>query len=212
MDLTDRWKRRRRDRRHARWLGAARAGDTHAFVKLYREVYDPVADYLAVRAPTPEDAEDLIATVFQRFLQNLAKYDARRGSVVAWLVTMARHALIDHLRRLRPSLPVEELAEVLAGRAPDPLEQCIRTEQADRVRRALARQPDPVREMFALHYGQGLRYREIGVLMGMSEAAVKQRFSRVCRELRARLQENESPDRAAVGGAPAAARATEGEV
>jgi RNA polymerase sigma-70 factor (ECF subfamily) len=218
MDLTTRWKRQRRDRRHVRWLKAARAGSAPAFVQLYREVYDPVADYLAVRAPTAQDAEDLISTVFHRFLQNLERYDPQRGSVLAWLITMARHALIDHLRTMRPTLPVDDLAELLAGNTPDPLDRMIRTEQADRVRRVLAEQPADVREMFALHYGQGLCYREIGELVGMTVNAVKQRFSRVRRQLRARLQEDESQTRTTGGRATAPARATahvratEGEV
>ena len=72
--------------------------------------------------------------------------------------------------------------------------------------------------MFALHYGQGLRYREIGKLVGMNEDAVKQRFSRVRRQLRARLQKDEPQTRTTGGRATAHARATaqiratEGEV
>jgi RNA polymerase sigma-70 factor (ECF subfamily) len=42
--------------------------------------------------------------------------------------------------------------------------------------------------MFAMRFGDGLRYREIGRLLGLSEAAVKQRFSRTLRELRARAK------------------------
>jgi RNA polymerase sigma-70 factor (ECF subfamily) len=211
VSLKSRWDQHRRDRRHARWVRQARAGDPHAFARLYGELYDPVADYLEPRAPTLEDAEDLIATVFHRFLKNLARYDAQRGCVLAWLLTMARHALIDHLRARRPQVPVDDLADVLAGPSPDPLAGLIRTEQADRVRRALAEQPALVRELFALHYGQGLRLREIGDLLGMSEDAVKQRLSRVRRDLRDRLRD-ERRDGARSGPTRGLARASEGEV
>ncbi len=196
MDLQTRWHQHRRDRRHAHWVKQALGGDTNAFVQLYGELYDPVADYLAPRAPTSHDAEDLVATVFHRFLRNLARYDSNRGCVLAWLLTMARHALIDHLRATRPQVAVEDLVEVLAGSGPDPLEGLIRTEQADRVRNALACQPAEVREMFDLHYGQGLKLREIGDLIGLSEAAVKQRFSRIRRELRDQLRRTETGHRA----------------
>ena len=211
MDLSASWQRHRRDRRHARWVGQALGGDGRAFARLYEELYDPVADYLELRAPTPEDAEDLIATVFHRFLQNLARFDSQRGSVLAWLLTMARHALIDLLRATRPQVAIEDLAEVLAGPSPDPLAGLIRTEQADRVRCALAEQPAEVREMFALHYGQGLRLREIGDLVGLSEDAVKQRFSRVRRQLGDRLR-NEEHTRACSRPRGGLVRAREGEV
>jgi len=179
--------------------------------QLYEELYDPVAGYLEPRAPSIQDAEDLIATVFHRFLQNLAKFDPVRGSATAWLMTMARHALIDHLRARRPQVPIDNLAELLAGPSPDPLVGLIRTEQADRVRRLLAEQPAPVRELFALHYGQGLRLKEVGALLGLSEAAVKQRLSRTRRELRDRLQTEE---RNAARHRPTGGdlRANEGEV
>jgi RNA polymerase sigma-70 factor (ECF subfamily) len=185
----DTLRRRIRDHRHARLLAAARGGSESALVRLYGELYDPVADYLERRCATPQDAEDLIATVFHRFLQNLVRFDPRRGCVLAWVLTMARHAFIDHLRATRPAIPVDELDEVLAGPAPDPLEGLVRTEQADRLGRALAELPAPTREMLELHYAQGLRLREIGDLVGLSEDAVKQRFSRVRRTLRERLRD-----------------------
>jgi len=192
MTFIDRLQQRRRDRRHARLVRQALSGSGSAFETLYGELYDVVADYLEPRAPTPQDAEDLIATVFHRFLQNLARFDPARGCVTAWLVTMARHALIDHLRRRRPQTDIAPLADILAGPSPDPLRGLIRTEEADRVRSLVARQPAPIRELFALHYGQGLRVREIALLLDLSESAVKQRLSRARQTIRAQLQDDEN--------------------
>jgi RNA polymerase sigma-70 factor (ECF subfamily) len=211
LSLSSRLQQRRRDRRHARLVRQARAGSEPALVRLYDELHGTVADYLEPRAPSPQDAEDLIATVFHRFLQNLARFDPARGSVTAWLVTMARHALIDHLRRERPQADIEPLADILAGPAPDPLAGLIRTEQADRVRALLARQPAETRELFALHYGQGLRLREIAAMLGLTEAAVKQRLARARRDLRQRWQDDDSQT-ARRAPCPAPVRAGEGEV
>ncbi len=46
--------------------------------------------------------------------------------------------------------------------------------------------PSQIQEMFALRYGEGLRLREIADYLGLSESAVKKRFSRTLRELRER--------------------------
>jgi len=175
-----------RDRRHTVLLKAARRGDEKAFRRLYDELYGPLAGYLTRRVNIPQDAEDLISTVFHRFLQNLERYDADRGSVQSWVMTMARHALIDHLRRHRETQPIENLAEVLAGPLNAPLDGLIRTEEADRVRELVRTLPPETREMISLRYGQGLRHREIGNLLGLNEAAVKQRISRALQELRRR--------------------------
>ena len=183
MDL----RRTLRDRRHARLLQKARRGDTKAFGSLFRELHPCVFAYLDRRLPHVHDVEDLVATVFHKLLRNLASFDPGKGSVTAWTMTMARHALIDHLRRWRDTVDVDELAECLAGPARDPLAGMIRTEEAERVRAELGGLPAQTRELIALRYGEGLRCREIAAATGLSEAAVKQRLSRAVRALRRRV-------------------------
>jgi RNA polymerase sigma-70 factor, ECF subfamily len=181
------WKLSRRDRRHARWLKAARGGDGEAFARLFDELHSPVAQYLGRRVSNPQDAEDLISLVFHKLLKNLERFDPRKGSALGWTLTMARHALIDHLRQCRDTVSIEEMAEVLGGPSPDPLSGLIRTELADRLRAALLDLPAQTREIIALHYGQELRLRDIGRAIGLSEAVVKQRLSRARRELQKKL-------------------------
>jgi hypothetical protein len=51
-------KRRLRDGRHGLWLRLARRGNEDAFRRLYGELYDPVASYIAARTRNSHDAED----------------------------------------------------------------------------------------------------------------------------------------------------------
>ena len=76
----------------------------------------------------------------------------------------------------------------MAGNGGNPLEVLIDDEEARLLHGVLADHPAELREMFALHYGQGLRYREIAQILGLNEAAVKQRFSRALRQLRVELE------------------------
>ena len=117
MDL----KRRLRDGRHGLWLRLTRRGNEDAFRRLYWELYGPVAGYVAARTGNVHDAEDLTSTVFHRFLERLDRFETNRGSVMTWILAMARNAVIDHYRRLeahgaarKRAVPVEELADVLA--------------------------------------------------------------------------------------------------
>ena len=178
-----------RDRRHVRLLNKAARGDQKAFRALFDELHDPVHAYLDRRCANVHDTEDLVATVFHKLLKNMERHDPARGSVTAWVMTTARHALIDHLRRGRDTVDVDGLADVLAGPGADPLEGIIRTEEAERVRAELDRLPAETRELLALRYGEGLRCREIAAMTGLSEAATKQRLSRAVRELRERVVE-----------------------
>jgi RNA polymerase sigma-70 factor (ECF subfamily) len=176
-----------RDQRHGRLLVKARAGDSEAFRQLYEELYRPVAGYIAVRLENPEDTEDLIAWVFHRFLERLVDYDSRRGGVLGWILSIARNALIDHYRACRQMIPVEDLAEILAGPELDPLERMIQDERSRLVAGLLRECSASTREMFALRFGQGLRYRQIAAVLDLSEDAVKQRISRTLRDLKSRL-------------------------
>ncbi len=197
MDL----KRRMRDGRHVLWLRLARRGNEDAFRRLYGELYDPVVGYIAARTNNVHDAEDLTSAVFHKFLERLDRFEAGKGSVMTWILAMARNAVIDHHRRLdahgsarKGPVPVEELADVLAADQRDTLGSLIRNEDLRQVRQLLRREPDDVREMFALRFGQGLRVREVATVMNLGEAAVKQRFARTLKKIRQELLAEE-PER-----------------
>lgn len=190
MDL----KRRLRDTRHGLWLRLARRGNEDAFRRLYGELYDPVAGYIAARTAISHDVEDLTGMVFHRFLERLDRFETGKGSVMTWVLAMARNAVIDHHRRLdahgaarKQAVCAEEMADVLAADQADPLGSLIRDENLRQIAGMLRREPDEVREMFALRFGQGLRVREVAKVMDLGEDAVKQRFARTLKKIRLEL-------------------------
>lgn len=173
-----------RDRRHARWLGAARRGDGEAFRSLYRDLYAPVSAYVRRRVGRREDAEDLVAEVFHRFVGRLEAFDRRRGSPTAWLLTIAHHAVIDHYRQAGTRSSTDAASDVHPSDPPSPLDEMLAGERMRRLRDLVAELPTPAQEILALRFGHELRFREIAALTGTSEAAAKQRCSRAVRELR----------------------------
>lgn len=181
-----------RDRRQRLLLSLARAGSERAFRRLYGELYGPVMGYLAARLASREDAEDLCSVIFMRFLRRLDRFDPDRGSVLGWILAMARHATIDHYRAQRPTesrnLSLEESAAEIEAPDSDALQLLIDDESAQLLHGVLRAESAELREMFSLRFAQGLRYAEIAQHMGLSESAVKQRFSRTMRELRRKLE------------------------
>lgn len=178
-------KRQARDLRHRLLLTRARAGHEASLRALYRALYDPVAGYVARRIRCHEDAQDVVARVFHRFVASLDQYEGSRGSVWTWVMTLTRHAVIDHWRAQRSAgESIDVLAEVLADDRPDPLDALVQSEEAQLLHGVLRDEPDEIREIFSLHFVEGMRYAEIARVMGLSEAAVKQRFSRTMRRLR----------------------------
>lgn len=176
-----------RDELHARRLARAREGDGEAFRALYRDLHPEVSRFVARRVRARADAEDLTARVFVAFVERLGDYDRARGSVRGWLLAVARNAIIDHFRRLRPTEGHGEALDVLPSAAAGPLEGLLAREELDQLA-AIVRGLEPeARELLALRFADGLRHREIAAILGLQEAAVKQRVSRTLRDLRARL-------------------------
>ena len=182
-----------RDSRQARLLRQALAGNARDFRQLYRELHGPLLRYLAARTGRLEDAEEILSQVFHRFLRKMPDFDPGRGSVFAWSLAMTRSALIDHYRSRRDAISLDAVAEVLAAGS-DPLASLIVSEEAERAMAWIGARSPETREMFALRFGEGLRYGEIAECMGIGEAAVKQRFSRALRDLRREFGSDEEKE------------------
>lgn len=184
-----------RDAWLSRLVVRGQRGDREAFRDLYRALYGPVSRYVRRRVASPADAEDLVGQVFFRLLESIERVDTRRGSVLTYALSMARNALIDEARGRRGQVP-EEAAAAIPDSGAGPLERLLGEEDVARVRSELARLPAETRELLLLRFGDGLRFAEVAQLLGLSEAAVRQRTSRAVRELRARWEA--SPARGAL--------------
>ena len=167
----------------------AKRGDREAFRSLYLALYDPVARFIGRRIGSQADAEDLVSRVFWKLLDRLSDFDARRGSPRMFVLSIARNAVIDHLRTRRDAIPVDDLGGALVDEAGTPLDALVREEELRELRALVLDLPEETREMLALRFGDGLRHVEIAQILGIEVAAVKQRFSRAMKALRERLSE-----------------------
>lgn len=172
-----------RDDRQRDLLEAALRGKRDAFRTLYRELYGPVTSFVGRRIGHLQDTEDVVAIVFERFLERLGDYDAKRGTVRVFVLAIARSSVIDWLRHKREDLPVDELAGSIADGAESAFEVMVRGERTVLVRRALREISATSREVLLLRYGDGLSHGDIAELLGIRVDAVKQRSSRALREL-----------------------------
>lgn len=174
------------DLRLSRLTRAAASGDAAAFAALYRRLYPAVYAYVSRRVHEAADAEDLTAKVFMTLVEHLPAYERARGSVRGWVISMARHAVIDHFRTRRPRADPAELEALAADASLEPTYGVDAREQERELGELLKPLPPQTREMLSLRYAEGLRTKDIAAVLGVSEAAVKQRFSRALRDLRSR--------------------------
>jgi len=88
------------------------------FDEAYAAFYPEIVSFLR-RHGAGEDAEDLAQETFVRAFKYLDSYEDR-GTIVAWLYTLAKHVQIDHYRhKSRRPLDLTDDAEMLDRVAPD---------------------------------------------------------------------------------------------
>jgi RNA polymerase sigma factor (sigma-70 family) len=180
----------------ARWARQAVAGDRRAFTLLYRDLHPLVARFVARRVDSRADAEELVAEVFRRVVEHLAEFDPKRGSVRAWVLRIARNAVIDHYRTRKHPIALDSLG-LNGAHDGGPLDHMIADERSARIRELLATCSDETRTLLAMRYGDGLRHAEIAELLGLGESVVRKRISRAVRELRSRsrvLEDERDPE------------------
>ena len=130
-------------------------------------------------------AEDVAQQTFERAWRYAAAYDARRGAVATWLLTITRNLAIDTLRVRRPE-PMDPwmASELLPPDSNDPAVTAARSDDARRLGRALAALPEEQRRTVVLATIGGRTTAEIGVLDGVPTATAKTRLRTGLRRLR----------------------------
>lgn len=147
-----------------------------------------VYNYFRFHVPLADVAEDLSAETFFKVVRAVGRFDARKGSAKAWILTVARNVLADWRRRarLRQYVSIGAMHDLVHD-APSPEERLMREEEVGRLLDAVATLATADRELVGLRYGGGLDTAEIGQILGISEGNVRTRLWRVLGRLRKAL-------------------------
>jgi len=166
------------------------AGDQDALAEIYdrhgRLVYS-----LAFRILRDQsDAEDVVQDVFSQAWRQASRYDASRGSVLGWLLTLTRSRAIDRLRGRR-SRPEPSTDESALNSIPDPAApadvQAASAAQATHLRAALDGLTVLQRVAIELAFYEGLTHAEIAERLELPLGTVKTRIRQGLLKLRDRL-------------------------
>jgi RNA polymerase sigma factor (sigma-70 family) len=163
-------------------LASGDPDDAAAFVRRFQSrVYGLALTMLR----DPELADDVAQEAFERAWKHAATYDARRGRVSSWLLTITRNLAIDRTR-MRPVAPTDPdvIASQLDLAEHDALPDIP---ERDRLRRAVAALPDDQKRALVLAVYGGRTAREISELDGVPLGTVKTRIRTAMIKLRENL-------------------------
>ena len=131
-------------------------------------------------------SEDLVQNVFLRMLKYKHTYTGE-GAFTAWMFRTARNVNNDHYRKNSKHRHKKEISlmDYNLKDNDDIMESMDRTEMEMQLKNALQSLPIEKREILILSKFKGLKYREIGEILGCSEGAAKLKAHRALNELRA---------------------------
>ena len=158
------------------------AGDLDAFESLFRQYQRDVYRWIVRIVREPAAAEDLTLETFWRIHKAHAGFrpDANFG---AWLRRIATNLALDHLRRRRPDVALEN--DVAAEQKPD---SAVQQQTRMALRKAFAELPPRLRVVVQLGLVEDDSYSEIAQALGISAGAAKTRMFRGVRLLRKKLR------------------------
>jgi RNA polymerase sigma-70 factor (ECF subfamily) len=156
------------------------SGDQAAAAGLYDRHARPLYSLVLRILGNETEAEDVLQEAFAQAFRQASRYDARRGAVAAWLLTIARSRAIDRLRARRTRVEartgdVQTLDELPAAQ-PDAASAMIDEERSRLVREALGGLPLLQRMAIELAYYEGLSHAEIAERLEQPLGTVKTRI------------------------------------
>ncbi len=195
-----------------RLLARLAAGERDVFGTLVRRYERELFGYLRRYLGDDDLADDVFQNTFVQVFLKIRQYEPGRPAR-PWLYAIATNQAIDALRRRNrradqradAAVTADEdgqprpLFELLPAPGDGPPDTADRAEQRERVRAAVDRLPDLLRQVVVLAYFQGLKYRDIADALGIPVGTVKSRLhaalARLTEDWKAAEQESESGNR-----------------
>ena len=175
-------------------LAALRSGDLGAFSALVARHQRSLINFFYHLCWDRQGAEDCAQEVFLRVYSHLDTYEPQ-AKFTTFLFRIARNLWIDRMRSaavhgkplsLEASSGGEgrSLQERVASRVQSPVEILAREEQQEALRRAIDQLPDEQKSVVILSEIQGMKYQDIGEILGVPVGTVKSRMHTAMEKLK----------------------------
>ena len=153
--------------------------------------------FIRTRVRSEEDAQDILQDVFGELVEAYRRLETIER-VTAWLFRVARNKIIDVYRKRTPEPvsratpagddgPTLTLDDLLPDFSANPEELFLRDGVWDAIHAALGELPLGQRQAWIWHELDGLSFREMAVMTGETENALRLRKHYATRSLRLRL-------------------------
>lgn len=172
-------------------IARGRRGDQQALVAIHRQYSGQLYRLLYSMLQNQEDAEEVLQDSFEYAFRRLNHFDSRKASFKTWLYRIAVSRCRN--KRRRKWLPSVSLQQLVGREVQDhdvrPLdESAALSERQQVVWDALGQLSDKLRDVAIMRYYGGLRYNEIGDILGIPPKTAESRMRLAHKALREHLE------------------------
>ena len=157
-------------------LAEVAKGDQAAFEAVYDRVAAPVFGTVRSVVRDPSLSEEVTQEVFVEVWRAASRFDAGKGSPMAWVATIAHRRAVDRVRSEQRAAERNRRAASSLIAYDDVAETVEDNLDRERVRRCLRALTDLQREAVTLAYYGGYTYREVANLLRVPAGTVNTRM------------------------------------
>jgi len=138
-----------------------------------------------------QDVEECVSDVFVEFYNKIDEMDLDKGSIKAYLATMAARRGIDYFRKQagRDNEDIDEFAELRGDEGDNPENSILETERRQKILQAVKDLGEPDSTIIFRRYFLGQQVKEIAEDLDMKGNSVTKRISRALETLKSGLEE-----------------------
>jgi len=159
-------------------------GDREAFAELFAYYAPRLKSFMMRRSADAETAEELVQETMLAVWNRAAQYSPAKGSVTAWIYTIARNLRIDRLRR-QPAETIYDIDDYEEkSDEPSGEDQLLSRERDEQITNALKGLPKDQLDVISLSYLDDLTQAEIADRLKVPLGTVKSRMRLAYQKLR----------------------------
>lgn len=165
----------------AAWVDRVVNQDERALACLYEALASRVQTFVLRLTRQQALAEEVTEDVFWQLWRQAPRFDPQKGSVMAWIMNMARSRALDALRQVESREVQDEMAlETASSEASDetPLELLTALDERHRLHHAVAQLEPLSRQLLALAFFRGMTHDEIAQHCDLPLGTVKSQIRR----------------------------------
>lgn len=179
------------DQNEKHLIDKAQKGNQIAFRQLVHMYQDYVYSVCFSVLKTKHESEEAAQDTFIKLYKSIVKYNST-AKFSTWLYSIAYRTSIDHYRKRKNLIDIDEVDYALAGKE-DGTEENIEQQDLSRVlKMAIQELPDEERKVISLFYLEELTVKEIQKILMLKESNIKVKLFRARKKLHTLLSQKYS--------------------